>query len=839
MIRFVGAMLWRESRAALPRLLVFMTCIMIGVAGLVAVKNFGLTLQRTIHREARTLMASDLVLRSNRPFTPAEEAALERLRSQGAQTTASLEFVTMAQGPARGQVRLVEARAVGPAYPFYGEVVTASGRPLRELLRDDTALVESSLLHYLDLKVGDPLRLGARTFTIAGELLKEPDGTVRMLTLGPRVLLTEAGGHATGLIGPTSRVRYKALVKTPPGTDPAALARALEAELPEGFARIQTYDEAQPRVQRFLGQLTRYLNLAGLIALLLGGVTVFGVVRVFITQKIDTLAVLKCLGATSNQILAIYLVQALALGLLGSLVGAALGMSVQGLLSWLLAGFLPVQLGFAVSWLAVGEGVLLGTLTTFAFALPPLLELRHVPPSRVFRRLVDAEQRPGRRWPARAVTAVLALALVGGLAWWEAGHFRVAAIFFAGLVGTGLALFGAARGLLAVLRRLPKPRSFAWKQGLAGLYRPGNQTATVVVSLGLGALLVLVIFLLQTSLVQQVGANARADQPNLFFIDVQPGQQATFRRIVTGFGLPEPELIPVVRARLRALQGERLRLQELKQDHRRRVLGFEYALTYRAELEPGERILAGSFGAPAPDGVGVSAAEWWVDEVGLGLGDTVTFDVQGVPVTATITSIRKIDWGNRRANFSFVFPPGPLDAAPQMFAAGVRLESSDRRVALQKAVVAALPNVTALDAEFMLSLIQQILDRIALVIQFMAAFTIAAGIVILVGAIGITKYQRIREAVLLKTLGATRLVVARVLATEYLILGTLAGLVGAVAAGAVSWGLVTFVFNGLWRLEPAPYLVLWGTAAALVLLTGLASSTDVLLKKPLEVLREE
>lgn len=858
---FLIRMLGREFRASWKRLALLVLCIAASVGGLVAVKSFSVSLRRTIQVEARTLLAADLSLRSNRPFGAVEQSALDSLRSQGAQVAPSVEFVSMARAVPKqpdgdkakgaGGVLLVEARAVGAGYPFYGEVLVKGNAPFRHLLRDDTVLVQPALLQHLGLEVGDSLRLGNKTFRIAGELVKEPDSPVQLMNIGPRVLMTEAGGAATGLITPTSRVRYAALIKLPSGGPPQAsdvgmVTQTLKAALAGGksFATVASFDEAQPQVTRFLSQLTNYLNLTGLVALLLGGIGVAGAIRVFMTQKLDTLAVLKCLGATSSQLLAVYLTQALALGLIGSAVGVALGTVTQYVLAWLLEEWLPVSLSFTLSGVAVLEGTALGAVVTLWFALPPLLMVRRVPPARVFRRTVESESvAMGPPWRRRLVSSLQTLSgvmLLGTLAWWQTGHWRITWIFTVALAGTGLALLLGSQGMLWALRRAPRPPAFVWRQGLAALYRPGNQTGVAVTSLGLSMLLLLAVFLIQKDLLRQVSRASSPDQPNLFFLDIQREQRRPFLEIVTRAGYPTPELVPVVRGRIVALNGQRVDLESMPDGDRKRILTFEYAFTYRGTLQPGEHILAGRFAPdPAITGPQVSVAEWWMREMGMKLGDTVTVDIQGVSIQATITSIRDIDWANRRANFSFVYLPGVLEEAPQIYITGLRVLEEAERVELQRRVVAGLPNVTGFDVDTVFKLVQQILDRIALVIQFMAAFSLIVGLVILLGAIATTKYQRLREAVLLKTLGATRGMVARILATEYVLLGALAGLIGAAAAAALSYGLVTWVFEGHWFLALPSYLAAWSISVVLVTATGVLSSADVLLQKPLEVLREE
>ncbi len=852
MTRFVLAMLWRECRASWRRLILFVLCIAAGVGGLVAVQSFSDTLDRAIRSEARTLLAADIALRGNRPFTETELAAVAALQARGAQVVRSVEFLSMAQatgaGATRGQVLLVDARAVSAAYPLYGEVLLNPAGPLSAVLTDDTVVVQAGLLYGLGLKLGDTLKLGRKSFRIAAELVKEPDSPVTLATVGPRVLMTEAAGAATGLITGTSRLRFGLLIKLPPGADPKQEAAALKTAVAGGYAQVISYDQAQPAVGRFLGQLTRYLNLIGLISLLLGGIGVAGAIRAFVAQKLDALAVLKCLGATSNQLFSVYLLQALLLGAAGSLGGALLGTAAQWVLSRLLADLLPVSVGFGVSPLALAKGLALGTLTTLWFVLPPLWQVRGIPPARIFRRAVEEPAAPGapgfRAAGRRVLRWTLALGsgglLVGALAYAQVDSAQVAVIFALGLTGTVAALLLASQGLLALLRRLPKPPAFALRQGLSGLYRPGNQSGPVMVALGLGLFLLLAVVLIQQDLLRQVSLGSTSDQPTLFFIDIQRDQRDAFQQLLAGRKLPPADLLPVVRGRVYALNGERVSLDTVADGERKRILNFEIPFTYRGALQPGEHVLEGAFGNdPKVAGPQVSIADWWMRAVGMKLGDTVTLDIQGVRVTATITSVRQVDWANRRANFSFVFLPGVLETAPQVFYAALHVPDARARAALQRAVVARLPNVTGFDVSVVFQLVQRILDRIALVIQFMAVFSVAVGLVILLGAIATTKYQRLREAVLLKTLGATRGAVARVMAVEYAVLGAISALVGAVAAGGLSWGLVTRVFDGRWDLSWPTYAAGWALAIVVITGTGLVSSLDILMKKPLEVLREE
>lgn len=833
---FLLPMFWRETRHGAGRLLLLVLSVSAGVAGLVAVKSFSYSLEESIRSEARTLMAADLVMTSHRPFTPAENNALENLENRGAKTATSHTLAAMARAPSSKQARLVDLRAVGAAYPLYGEVRTRSGQPLQKILKKDTAVVHSSLLAMLNISLNDSIQIGAARFQVVDILEAEPDRPVSLLSMGPRVLLSEEGGLATQLYGPTSHIHYSTLIALPPGEDPKSTQAALEKQLTERYASFRTYEQAQPQVTRFLGRLTTYLNLVGLAALLLGGVGVAGAMGAFMAQKLDTLAILKCLGTTSGRILTLYLLQALALGLAGSLIGIALGLGVKEVLTTLLQDFLPTQPGSGGNWLAVTEGAALGLITTLWFSLPPLLKVRKVPPARVFRRHVDP---PGATWQLNAFVWGGSLTLVSAFVLWQVGPGQVATIALSALVGGFFLFHGVTRGMLWALARLPKKGPFAFRQGLASLYRPGNQSAHVIVSLGLGVLLVLGVVLVQEELVAQVGANSDT-QPTLFFVDLQPTQKTEFQTLIRLKGLEEPEMIPLVRGRLRAINGAAVNLEAIEDEDKKRLMGAEYSMSYRGKLAEGERVIAGKFEKdPLVPGHQVSIAEWWADRTDSKVGDSVTLDIQGVEMSATITSIRSINWSTRRANFSLVFLPGALEEAPQVFVGALKTSQAGQRLELQRELSLLFPNVTTIDVAAMFSIVSEILNRIALVVQFMALFCVAVALVILVGTITTTRFQRMREAALLKTLGATRGMVGRVLLTEYLTLGLVAGLVGSVGGGLLAWALALVVFETPFALTPLPFALSLGAAALLTGLTGLLMSGDVLLKKPLPVLREE
>jgi len=840
-------MAWRETRGAWRHFTVFFGCVALGVAALVSVGTFAANLDRTLAREARALTGGDLELRSARPLDQAERAALAGLERAGAVVTMIRELAAMARDPARGTTLLSELRAVEREYPLYGRVETAPAVPLEALLADrggvGGAVVEARLLERLGLAIGDPLVVGDARFTITGVLVREPDRPTGLVTLGPRVLVAGPALERTGLVQVGSRVRYRTLVRLPAGA-PARVASAdLVRAIGDPAIRVAAFDETQPGLRRFFGQLATYLGLVGLASLLVGGVGIASSVTTFLGRQFPTIAVLKCLGASSRTLLAIYLIQTLALGLLGSVAGAALGVAAQPALVSVLAPFAPFAL--EVQWDAgtLARGIALGVLTALLCALWPLLAVRAVPPSLIFRRDVEATAWRARRpWLA----ALPILAGLAALAIWQAGSLRTGGIFVGAALAALVVLLGLSRGLVRLTRRLPRVRGLAWRQGLAGLDRPGGHTVRVVMALGIGVMLLVAIALLEANLGHQIAYEQKRDAPTFFFIDVQPDQRAPFSRLVAATsGGVEPALTPVVRGRLSAIDGGPVTRELI--DRRKRVapdkvwyLTRDYMLTWAAEPPPSSVITAGRWWTPleASARAGVSVEEEAAKYFGVGVGGRLTFDVQGVPVEVEVMSLRRVDWQSLAPNFFMVLSPGALDGAPATYLATARVPAGVE-TELQDRVVAAFPNVTAIPVRGVLERVAQILDQIAFAVRFMALFSISAGLVVMAGALAATRYQRLYESVILKTLGATRWAIARAFAVEYACLGATAGFGGTALAAVLAWIVLRFVLDTPWTLEPETLLLGVALTTAVALAVGLLATVRLLGRKPLSVLRQE
>jgi putative ABC transport system permease protein len=845
MLAFALRMAWRETRGAWRHFVVFFACIALGVAALVSVGTLAANLDTTLGREAKALAGGDVELRSAHPLDRAAAAALGRLERAGATTSSVSELAGMARNPSQGATLLVEVKAVDARYPLYGRVETTPGLPLDALLAARAgaagAVVDARLLERLGLAVGAELQLGTARFTITGVLGREPDRSAGSVTWGPRVLVARGALETTGLLQAGSRVRHRTLVRLPDTLTARAAGDLLAREIADPSVRVIAFDDARPGLRRFFTQLAAYLGLVGLASLLVGGIGVASSVTTFVRRQLPTIAVLKCLGAPSRALLATYLVQVLGLGVLGSLTGAGLGAAMQPALVRVLAPFAPFALEPAWDARTALRGVLMGTLTALLTAVWPLLTVREVPPALILRREVDAGAWQARR-PWRAALPIAAG--LAALAVWQAGSPKLGAIFVGASLAALALLALLSRAVVRLARSLPRAGGLAWRHGLASLRRPGGHTARVVTALGLGVMLLVAIALLEASLGREIAFEEKREAPSFFFIDVQPDQREAFSRLVAGAGAP-PTLTPVVRARIAAIDGvpvtrELLDRQKARAPDRIWYLTREYVLTFAAGPPPSNAITRGRWwtAEDAARRPRVSMEEEAARHLGVDVGSTLTFDVQGVPVDAEVMSWRRVEWQSLAMNFFAILSPGALEGAPATYVATARVAAATE-AGLQDAVIAAFPNVTAIPVRSVLERVAVALQQIAFAVRFMALFSIAAGLTVMAGALAATRYQRLYESVIFRTLGATRGMVARAFAVEYACLGAAAGLGGTLLAAALAWGVLRYVLDVPWTLEPAALVagVLATTAASLAV--GFFATFSLLGRKPLAVLRRD
>ena len=845
-------MAWRDSRNSRSRLLVFSTALTLGVAALVAIGSIGWNLERAVAQQARTLVGADLQIDGRqRP----DAAAQKLIDSLGGTRAGEIRLVSMAQFPKSDASRLVQVRALDAAFPFYGSLETAPAAAAGEFARGKGAIVEQGLLLQYGLHPGDQIRIAGRSWPILGSVRKLPGEANAFASFAPRVLVPRAE-LPVSLLNRGGLVRYITYLKLPANVDPDKLVASHQKEIKRNNLDTDTVAHRKQQLGRLFENVTHFLNLVSFVALLLGGIGVASAIHAHLKQKLRTVAVLRCLGASSWQTLAVYLIQALAMGLVGALGGAVLGIAIQSLAPRFMQNALPVELGFAISWAAVAEGIAIGFLTSAIFVLLPLLPVRRTPPLLALRSAFEsAGTSVAKRDPLLWLTFALLGGALLGFPWLQSRDPRLDFGFSAALAVSFALLAAVAKILMLGARRFfPQSWAYEWRQGLANLYRPNNRTGVMIFTLGLSTFLLLGLDLTRGAMLRQFALKeGAANQPNLVFFDIQPDQRDGVAGIIRANHLPIMATVPVVTMRLTSVRGRSINDLSAEKPVSGRPsvpnwrLRHEYRSTFRDHLNDAEEITAGRWQEHAPAGSGldagnpvpVSVEADMAREMRLHVGDALVFDVQGVPIYAIAGSIRKVDWSHFEPNFFVVFPTGVLEAAPASIIIATRAASPAASAATQGGVVRQFPSVVALDLSLVVATIQGIVDKATAAVRFLSVFTVGTGILVVAAAILTGRYERVREGVLLRTLGASRRQIFRVLAVEYLCLGTLSAFTGIVLAAAGSWALAIYVLKIPWAPSPLAMAATWVIVAAITVTVGLLASRGVCDQPPLEILRAE
>ena len=844
---FVLRMAGRELRASWRRLAFFFVCVAVGVGAIVALRSLIQSVGVMMTAETRALTAADILITSERPWSDEVLTIIDETLDAEADLarTSSIETVTMAR-PAdetKTIARVVELRGVQAAFPFYGEFVLQGDVPYdHRLLAGGGALVRPELLTQFDVAVGDLIIIGEGRFEIRGVILREPGGQLGAFNFGPRVLVDYDDLQLTGLLGFGTRAERQLLVRVPESRI-GPLVEQLQAPLRDQFVRVRSYRRTEDRIARNMLRAENYLSLIGFVVVILGGIGVWSVTRVFVQQRVRSVAILKCLGATSGQVLAIYVLQVVALGVGGSVLGVALAGGVLAAIPASLAeqaataaGLGDLSYGLTAS--AVTQGVGVGVVVSLLFALGPLLEMRAVKPLALLRwGLVTT---PARDWVQIGVVAVLTVGLVV-LASWQAASWGVGLWVCGGFALVAVVLHLVGQGLVRVIQPLGVGAQFALRHAVLNLVRPGNQTRVILLAVGLGSFFIIGIHAVQANLLDAFALEIRDDTPDMFLIDIQQDQVDGVGALLAAQHGQAPRFLPVLRARVTGVTGQHTTLESAR-EVRLRGVGREYTVTYRDHLEENERVVAGAFWERgASDQAEVSVEESVRDRLDLEIGDVIRFDILGREILATVSSVRTVDWDDSRSGgFMFLFRPGVLEQAPHSFIAFMQGPSETlARARLQRDLVAGFPNVSVIDGLEVIATIRRILGYVTLAISVVGGIALLSGVLILVGSVAMTKFQRLYETAIFKTLGATSRTIVLMLVFEYGMLGTLAGLVGSAGALGLTWGLTRFLLEINWN--PAPLVNLAGLAltAFVVGVVGVTASLDVLRKKPLATLRAE
>lgn len=859
--RFAVKTAFRDARTTYRSLLLYFAGIVAGVAALVSVLSFRSDVLLTVDMQARELLGADLEITSGSPH---DEQLVEWIDSLQVKRAEGLSFSSMvlfqqSAGPdhalgamERQQTRLSQIRAIRGGFPFYGALRTSPESAAHTYQSQGGALLDRSVMTQLGLQTGDSLRVGTRWLPIVGELLEFPGESAAFSLIGPRVVVPLEVVENSELLDRGSRAEYKIWLYT--GGDLASaedkqvqvLVSGARERSADNRVQVTTVERRKQDFELIINQLTRFLGMVAFIALMLGGLGVASAVYVYIRRKSSSVATLRCLGVSTRQILQIYALQVAVLGMAGALAGIVAGLGVQRLLPLLFVDFLPFDLVQRISVPALLTGFLTGALVSQALAVLPLLSLTRVPPLLTLR---SSDLSPLSRVPLVVRTGVLIAiwVMLAGVLSVLLDSLVAATVFVLALTLAIALLLGLSLLLIQLVRALRlSSLPWVWRQGIANMFRPNNQTPILITTTGMGMLLVGVMYLSQEMILQGIDLQTGDNQPNLVFYDIQPDQEASLAELVAAHDASMLELVPIVSMRLSAVNGRQVR--ELRADTTREAstwaLTREYRVSFRSELNESESILEGEWvGDAGPQGISgivpISLDHRLARDLAVGLSDTLLFDIQGVPVTTTVASIREVDFQQPRPNFFVLFPAGALEPAPRFSAMTLRTADEQTSARLQQAVVREHPNISAIDVGLVLQSVRTFLDKVAMAVQFMAFFSILTGLIVLASSVAISRFQRIREAVLLRTLGSSRSQIRGMQFVEYLWLGSLACLAGLLLAYAGGWALAFGFFDLVFTPDLTALALISTGVVALTLLTGFMNSREVFRHSPLEILRTQ
>ena len=834
-------MAWRDSRKSKSRLLLFISSIVLGIAALVAINSFGENLKDDINGQAKELLGADLELASNK-----EDFEYDFVDSLDADISYENSFASMLFFPKNQESRLVDVRALEGEFPYYGVMETFPESAARSF-RDGgpKALVDQSVMIQYDVNVGDSVRIGQVTFVIEGQLISSPSQSLAATLIAPAVYIPMDYLVDTRLIQKGSRVFYRRFYKfndLSPDYDLDARIEDDREQLRLNGVRADTVEERKEDTGRTFEDLQNFLNLVAFVALLLGCVGVASAVHIYIKDKIKTVAILRCLGAKGSDAFLIFLLQITVFGLLGSLLGALLGTIIQTILPKVFAEFLPVEVTLAISWKSIMSGVLIGLIISVLFALNPLLRVRKASPLLSLRNLPD--QGKAYKDPYRWLVYAGIVLFIVTFAYIQMQNLQDSVVFTLFIVlAFGFLALIARLSMWSVKRFFPVSWNYAWRQSLANLYRPNNQTLILIASIGLGTALITTLYFIQGLLISQVEITTDNDRPNMMIFDIQSHQKEALADFTAESGLPLLQQVPIVTMRLQTVNG--INQQEALSDstikYRNFLFNREFRVTYRDSLIESEKMAEGELKkvTDPSDSIFITMDGSFAEGQYFEIGDELVWNVQGVPITTYIGGFRDIDWNRVQTNFLVLFPENVLEPAPQFHVLITRVESTQDGAAYQREVVKNYPNVSVIDIGLILNTVDDILNKIAFVIRFMALFSIVTGLLVLTGSVILSKYQRIRESILLRTIGGSKKQILTINTLEYFFLGSLASLSGILLSLIGSWALAYFSFETEFLPNMLPIIAVYFIITGLTILIGLLNSRGILSRPPLEVLRSE
>lgn len=829
-------MAWRDAKASRVRLVLFIAAIILGIAAVVAIQLFSQNLKENIQRQSKSLMGADFIIDSRQVPSKRAQQIIDSLQPNASE----VNFVSMIAFPKNGGTKLVKVRGLQGDFPFYGTITTTPMDAASNYQKNEGALVDATLLLQFDIQPGDSINVGEVTLPIAGALKSIPGSSAISTSVAPPVIIPYQFIEKTGLIQFGSRKEYQFFYNNP-SLDLALLEKTIGPQLDAENADLDTHTSTSKRLGQRYDNLGKFLNLAAFIALLLGCVGIASSVNIYIKEKLNSVAVLKCMGATRKQSFLIYLIQIAGIGLVGGIFGSLIGAGLQELFPYILKDFLPFDVAIEIGIEPLLMGILLGVLTAVLFALLPLIRTWYVSPLQVLRVIEDSSKKTYR---ASLLVFILIATFLFLFSFWLLKDALFALFFVLGILITFAILAGISLFSMKVVKTyFPKKANFTVRQSLLNLFRPNNQTLVLIIAIGLGTFLISTLYFTKDILLAKTSIANTSKNPNIIALDVQSSQLNQVIKVYENNNLTILNNIPLVTMRMHSIRGKLV--SDLRKDSIKKVRGWilnhEFRTTYRDELIDSEELIEGEWMGVQEknEPIKISIADNLAQDAKVTVGDSIVFNVQGVLMETVIGSIRKVDWAQLQLNFTVLFPTGVLENAPQFNVLTSYAPNEQSSANLQRDLVAKFPNVIIIDLRQVYTLVEDILDKVTWIINFMAFFSILTGIIVLIGSVRNSKYQRIKESVLLRTLGAKSKQLLKIAALEYLFLGMLGSLVGILLALVGSLLLAVFVFNETFIPSAIPFVVFLPGISLLVLIIGLSNIQSVLKSSPLEVLRKE
>ena len=825
----------RDSRKNRSKLLLFMSSIILGVAALVAINSFNDNLVRDIDTQSKSLLGADMEVEGNKPIPDALLASLDSLSSE---YSTEVELFSMSYLPSADESQFVRIKGMTGNFPYYGKLVTEPPSASSTYKTGEYALVDDGMMLQYGLEVGDSIKLGKITYPIHGRLMNALGSVDVGTSFAPSVFIPGDQIPATELIQPGSLVEYTNYYKVDSEVDIDQWKQERRQKFRNESVRITTIEDQREDLDEAFSNLNNFLNIVALISLLLACIGVASSVLIYVKTKVQSIAILRCLGMKGEEAFMVYFLQIFVLGVLSVIVGVAIGSIIQLVLPIILKGFLPYEVAMTMSSGAMIQGFLIGVLITTLFALGPLLGVRKISPLKTLRISDDPVKTDPLQW---LIFGLIALSIAGFL-YSLTGSFVDSGIFTAGILAAFLILFGVAKLVIWGVRKFfPQNASFVLRQGLSNLYRPNNQTRTLIVSLGLGTGILTLLFILQGLILSNVEEMGAGNQPNMIVFGIESDQKDEMESITQSFDMPVIQHVPVVTMALAGWQGKTKKewMQDTTRTARRWAINREARVSYQEEMSPDDELIAGSYTGvyDGGDSIFISLAERYANGLDVKVGDELVWNVQGTIIKTYVGSIRKINFRKMESRFFILFPTGVLEAAPQFMILVTKSPNKEVTADFRNTVVKALPSASVIDLGSILVTLNDIITKISYVIKFMAGFSILIGLIVLISSLFLSKFQRIRESVLLRTLGAVRKKIFRINAAEYAALGILSALTGILLAVAGSYLLARFVFELDFNLNWWPIVGIFVFITGLTVLIGLWNTRDVVNRSPLEVLR--